>query len=167
MEFGTWKGGDRDGNPFVVASFTNQTFIEQKEFVLEQYVDMAKKLVDKLTPSTNHIVISEDLKFSLQKDNKKFPYIRDIKPQEPYRAKMRYILEKLENTLARVKEVKKQAGETTKPLLGLTLPGPTGNCFLLCYFIFTTRYYWRFCRHCRIDDRRFYNGDRISNSISW
>jgi hypothetical protein len=32
-----------------------QTFIEQKEFVLVQYVDMAKELLDKLTPSTNHI----------------------------------------------------------------------------------------------------------------
>ena len=39
---------------------------------------------------------------------------------------MRYIQEKLENTLLRVSEVKKQAGETIKPLLGLTLPGPTG-----------------------------------------
>jgi phosphoenolpyruvate carboxylase len=131
--------GDRDGNPFVVASFTNQTFIEQKEFVLRQYVDTARLLVDKLTPSTSNIIISDVLKVSLPfsffshffqrslaKDKKLFPYLTSIKPQEPYRAKMRYIQEKLENTLQRVSEVKKQAGETIKPLLGLTLPGPSG-----------------------------------------
>lgn len=126
ISFGTWKGGDRDGNPFVVASFSNQTFVEQKDFVLTQYMDMAKQLLDKLTPSTNNVDITDTLKQSLHKDHKLFPYIDYIKPNEPYRAKLRYILEKLDNTLNRVKEVKKYGGDTSKPLLGLTLPGPTG-----------------------------------------
>ncbi len=53
-------------------------------------------------------------------------YLTNIKPWEPYRAKIRYILEKLLNTLARTQETKKQAGETAKPLLGSSLPGPSG-----------------------------------------
>eukprot|EP01117_Protostelium_nocturnum_P012732 TRINITY_DN4701_c0_g1_i2.p1 TRINITY_DN4701_c0_g1~~TRINITY_DN4701_c0_g1_i2.p1 ORF type:complete len:1027 (+),score=335.62 TRINITY_DN4701_c0_g1_i2:233-3313(+) len=126
ISFGTWKGGDRDGNPFVIASFTNQTFVEQKEFVLAQYVELAKHLLDKLTISTRYVSVTEELRKSISKDQKLFPYIINIKPEEPYRAKMRYILEKLENTLTRVREVKKQSGETVKPLLGLSLPGPTG-----------------------------------------
>jgi hypothetical protein len=39
------------------------------------------------------------------------------------RAKIRFVLEKLENSLTRVNEVIKQAGNTTKPLLGQTIPG--------------------------------------------
>jgi len=124
--FGTWKGGDRDGNPYVIASFSNQTFIEQKEFVLSQYTEMARKLVDKLTVSTRYVAVSDELRQSIIADQKLFPYITNIKPQEPYRAKIRYILEKLENTLTRVREVLKQSGETVKPLLGLSQPGPTG-----------------------------------------
>lgn len=86
------------------------------------------ELVDKLTPSTRYgyITISAELEKSINIDKKAFPYITNIKPWEPYRAKTRYIIEKLENTLNRVIEVKKQAGETTKPLLGQTLPGPSG-----------------------------------------
>ncbi|PRP78888.1 phosphoenolpyruvate carboxylase, partial [Planoprotostelium fungivorum] len=126
IHFGTWKGGDRDGNPFVIASFSNQTFIEQKEFVLSQYTEMARTLVDKLTISTRYVSVTEDLRQSLLADQKLFPYINNIKPSEPYRAKVRYILEKLDNTLTRTREVLKQAGETVKPLLGLSQPGPTG-----------------------------------------
>jgi phosphoenolpyruvate carboxylase len=85
-----------------------------------------RHLIDKLTPSIDHISSSEELLNSIKKDQKSFPYVSDIKPHEPYRCKIRYILEKLENTLTRVKEVKKRAGETTKPLLGQTLVGPSG-----------------------------------------
>eukprot|EP01116_Phalansterium_solitarium_P022785 TRINITY_DN7657_c0_g1_i2.p2 TRINITY_DN7657_c0_g1~~TRINITY_DN7657_c0_g1_i2.p2 ORF type:complete len:568 (+),score=230.59 TRINITY_DN7657_c0_g1_i2:166-1869(+) len=126
ISFGTWKGGDRDGNPFVVASFTNLTFIEQKQFVLEQYVHIAKELLDELTSSKNFISVSSRLEQSLLNDGKTFPYVTHVKPYEPYRAKTRYMLEKLQNTLMRVKEVLKQAGETSRPLLSLSLPGPSG-----------------------------------------
>jgi phosphoenolpyruvate carboxylase len=52
ITFGSWKGGDRDGNPFVVASFSNQTFIEQKIFVLQHYQTLTAALLDKLTTSS-------------------------------------------------------------------------------------------------------------------
>jgi phosphoenolpyruvate carboxylase len=126
VTFGTWKGGDRDGNPFVVASFTNVTFVDHKEFVLRHYIAIAKELIDRLTGSTRHMKASQALLDSVAADATKFPYLDMIKQHEPYRAKARYILEKLENTYARTLEVKKRAGDTVKPLLGLTLPGPSG-----------------------------------------
>lgn len=150
ITFGTWKGGDRDGNPYVVASFSNQTFIDQKEFVLLRYIEITEQLLDKLTPATDHIPISKELAAEVVKDAIIFPYIEHVKSFEPYRSKVRFILEKLrvcvslisfletqkkkemrtncvqQNTLARVQEVKQRAGETVQPLLGLTLPGPTG-----------------------------------------
>ena len=96
ITFGTWKGGDRDGNPFVVASFTNQTFIDQKEFVLQRYIEIAQQLLDKLTPATDHIPISKELAAEVVKDALLFPYIEHVKSFEPYRSKLRFILEKLE-----------------------------------------------------------------------
>lgn len=148
--FGTWKGGDRDGNPFVVASFTNQVLVEQKvsslyslenivfhhpadgdclcvqEFVLQRYIELASELLDKLTPSEHHVETTPELKASYEKDAHAFPYLPNIKPWEPYRAKIRFVLEKLRNTLLRTQETKKQAGEGVKPLLGTSLPGPSG-----------------------------------------
>eukprot|EP01119_Soliformovum_irregulare_P009646 TRINITY_DN2317_c0_g1_i2.p1 TRINITY_DN2317_c0_g1~~TRINITY_DN2317_c0_g1_i2.p1 ORF type:complete len:1133 (+),score=361.12 TRINITY_DN2317_c0_g1_i2:259-3399(+) len=126
ISFGTWKGGDRDGNPFVVASFTNRCFIEQKQFVLQEYVTMASNLIDKLTPSTKNIAASPELLKSLERDYKHFPYVQNVKPHEPYRSKIRYIQIRLQNSLDRVNEVIKGAGTTTRPLLSQTLPGPSG-----------------------------------------
>jgi len=126
ITFSTWRGGDRDGNPFVTASFTNQTFVKQKLFVLNYFVEFVKSLVDKITPSSNNVNISQELVDSVKADSKKFPFIDTIKFNEPYRAKLRYILEKLTNTQHRTAEVCDKAGEITKPLLSLTLPGPSG-----------------------------------------
>jgi phosphoenolpyruvate carboxylase len=126
LTFSSWKGGDRDGNPFVVASFSNEIFIEQKAFVLDEYVHLVETLVDSLTTSTEFSPVSDALIASVHKDRKTFPYISNIKPWEPYRAKMRYILEKLRNTQRLVQSVRQSAGSTTKPLLGRTLPGPAG-----------------------------------------
>jgi len=126
ISFSSWKGGDRDGNPFVIASFSNQIFVEQKLFVLTQYIEIVRNLVDKLTVSTEFNPVSERLKASLIMDRKNFPYLNNIKPWEPYRAKLKYILEKLKNTYKLVKVVKESSGSTTKPLLGRTLPGPAG-----------------------------------------
>jgi phosphoenolpyruvate carboxylase len=127
ITFGSWKGGDRDGNPFVVAAFTNQTFIEQKLFVLTHYQTMTIQLIDKLTTSTEQFPAGAELKENLLQDRKKFPYINlNLKSWEPYRVKIRYILEKLENSIRLVKQVQQQAGTTTRPLLGQTLPGPSG-----------------------------------------
>lgn len=126
LTFSSWKGGDRDGNPFVVASFSNEIFIEQKAFALEEYIRLVENLVDSLTVSTEFAPASEELNASVLKDRKNFPYLSNIKPWEPYRAKMRYILEKLRNTVRLVQSVRQSAGSTTKPLLGRTLPGPAG-----------------------------------------
>src|SRR5690242_17951228 len=97
-----------------------------QEFVLEQYITLAEELLDKLTPSEHHVETTPELQASYEKDSKIFPYLSNIKPWEPYRAKIRFVLEKLSNTLLRTKEVKKQAGETVKPLLGMSMPGPSG-----------------------------------------
>lgn len=127
ITFGSWKGGDRDGNPFVVAAFSNQTFLEQKLFILTHYHTMTIQLIDKLTTSTEQLPMSMDLKESLLSDRKKFPYItRDLKAWEPYRVKVRYVLEKLENSIRLLRQVQQQAGTTVRPLLGQTLPGPSG-----------------------------------------
>jgi phosphoenolpyruvate carboxylase len=126
ISFGTWKGGDRDGNPYVVAAFTNQTLIEHKEFTLEKYLEFTTRLIDMLTASLDHVNCNSDLKESVETEKNFFPYIFNIKFREIYRAKVRYITEKLTNTLELTKQIKKQAGESTKPLLSLTLPGPTG-----------------------------------------
>eukprot|EP01126_Amoeba_proteus_P052600 TRINITY_DN6367_c0_g1_i5.p1 TRINITY_DN6367_c0_g1~~TRINITY_DN6367_c0_g1_i5.p1 ORF type:complete len:1025 (+),score=205.87 TRINITY_DN6367_c0_g1_i5:375-3449(+) len=126
ITFSTWKGGDRDGNPYVTAAFSNKVFLDHKIFVLERYEQTVLQLLDSTTPSLNQIHMSNQLVQSLQKDKALFPYVQTTKPTELYRVKLRYIAEKLGNTLALAKEVSKRSGGVVKPLLSQSLPGPSG-----------------------------------------
>jgi len=75
----------------------------------------------------DHILVSDKLVKSIKEDRKLFPYIEGIKDFEPYRVKLRYIIEKLSTTLNHTLNIlKKASGDTTRPLLSLTMPGPSG-----------------------------------------
>ncbi|MEA3412537.1 MAG: phosphoenolpyruvate carboxylase [Pseudomonadota bacterium] len=53
LSFGSWIGGDRDGNPFVTADVTRTALRLQSREVLREYIDRTRALVDILTQSTD------------------------------------------------------------------------------------------------------------------
>jgi phosphoenolpyruvate carboxylase len=61
VRFGSWIGGDRDGNPFVTATTTAESLAMSRELVHGYYVARLKELFEQLAPSTRQAPISSAL----------------------------------------------------------------------------------------------------------
>jgi phosphoenolpyruvate carboxylase len=103
--FGSWVGADRDGNPSVTPQITWKTACYQRNLVLTKYIASVRNLTELLSLSLHWSEVLPELLESLEQDQVKLPEVYDRLAiryrQEPYRLKMAYIQERLENTLAR------------------------------------------------------------------
>lgn len=68
IEYRSWVGGDRDGNPNVTADVTWQTFLEHRELVLTNYLASLDALRWELTNSVKLAPVSEALEASIERD---------------------------------------------------------------------------------------------------
>ena len=66
VEFGSWIGGDRDGNPNVTADSTEFALARARETVLAYYIQSVRALRRRLSSSRKRIGISEDLNARLE-----------------------------------------------------------------------------------------------------
>ncbi|HZS93565.1 MAG TPA: phosphoenolpyruvate carboxylase, partial [Chloroflexota bacterium] len=105
LTFGSWIGGDRDGNPNVTPEVVEETLRMHKTLVLTRYRAVTSALFDALTPSSSRSEISDELARSLARDAAEFGGTgREIEGQwqdEPYRRKLAYIGRRLESTYRR------------------------------------------------------------------
>ena len=65
FQFGSWIGGDRDGNPFVTNEVTRQTLHSNRSMVLAHYHKRLEQLLEKLSISKNAISLPESFEQSL------------------------------------------------------------------------------------------------------
>jgi phosphoenolpyruvate carboxylase len=104
LRFGSWIGGDRDGNPFVTPDITYQTLIRQKTLALELYLDSVNKLYltysesNRLIPASNELIRSIENDFAVLNDEDP-DRLQVRNPYEVHRQKLRLIYEKLHLTL--------------------------------------------------------------------
>jgi phosphoenolpyruvate carboxylase len=66
LRFGSWIGGDRDGNPFVTPACTREALELARAMVLSHYTQDLSQLVRRLTVSTHQVVASDELHARLQ-----------------------------------------------------------------------------------------------------
>ncbi len=88
VSFGSWIGGDRDGNPNVTADVTAETLRLHRGLTVEKFREQAKLLDRSLSISDELIDVDIQLKSSLDRIGMKtdhIGYLRDRYPQEPYR----------------------------------------------------------------------------------
>jgi phosphoenolpyruvate carboxylase len=101
LRFGSWVGGDRDGNPFVTHRVTYEVLKMQKKLALERYVDEIKQIKRQLSSSAKIVPVIPELIESIKRDKELVPGDIDIKnPLEFYRIKLEYVHKKLLNTIA-------------------------------------------------------------------
>ena len=103
IRFGSWIGGDRDGNPHVTASVTREACRMQAQTILREYIRRVRNLESILSHSSHLIELPERLSTSLEDDRKILNRIRHRTPSlfetEPYRCKLEVILHRLQHRL--------------------------------------------------------------------
>ncbi|MGE0454867.1 MAG: phosphoenolpyruvate carboxylase [Vicinamibacteria bacterium] len=102
LRFGSWIGGDRDGNPHVTPEITEQTLREHKQTALRLH----RRAIDRLhghLSMAERLGVSSELAASLERDARLFPddaaLAAERYPAQPYRQKLWLIYRRLGVTL--------------------------------------------------------------------
>ncbi|MFN8474749.1 MAG: phosphoenolpyruvate carboxylase [Anaerolineae bacterium] len=61
VRFGSWIGGDRDGNPFVTPEVTREALRRARHTILDYYASALETLFRELSPSAQQVPVSEAL----------------------------------------------------------------------------------------------------------
>ncbi|MCW5844189.1 MAG: phosphoenolpyruvate carboxylase [Caldilinea sp.] len=104
LRYGSWIGGDRDGNPYVTLEVTEEALRAMKETVLKQYNVAVDDLYQQLIPAITRIGISDELRESIAADLKLVPEseveVLERFRMEPYRQKLIMMFRRLRATRA-------------------------------------------------------------------
>jgi phosphoenolpyruvate carboxylase len=121
LSFGTWVGGDRDGNPGLSPEMTLEVIAQEHERGLRHLITVIEELAEELSISERLAPISIEMAESLETDRQRLPDVwnREQKrtAQEPYRLKCSYIHARLGNTVERVR-----SGGSPRPGVGYATP---------------------------------------------
>lgn len=102
LRYGSWIGGDRDGNPFVTNEVTEEALRTQCEAILKHYNVLVDALYHLLSPSVHRIDVSQELLDSLVEDRKlvaqKELDVLERFATEPYRQKLILMFRRLRAT---------------------------------------------------------------------
>ncbi len=105
LRFGTWIGGDRDGNPNITSEVTKASILLQNAHFTRTLFSHLDELRQALSISTKLVGVSKELEISVAKDLENLPEIearyRRINIEEPYRLKATAIRHKLSLTQSR------------------------------------------------------------------
>ncbi|HEY4606109.1 MAG TPA: phosphoenolpyruvate carboxylase [Acidimicrobiia bacterium] len=108
IRFGSWVGGDRDGNPGVTPETTLETLLLQHDRGIRLLVEMIEELSEELSVSEQLAPISDELKRSLDQDREDLGEVWQREHRrtasEPYRLKCSYIHARLINTNRRLQQ---------------------------------------------------------------
>lgn len=97
VKFGSWIGGDRDGNPFVTPDVTWETLKRHRKLVLQKYEKSLIELMKRLSHSTARVQVSQELIESV--DFNETHYLSEEKrwpvKTEVYRRMLAVIIERI------------------------------------------------------------------------
>ncbi len=103
LRFGSWIGGDRDGNPFVTHKITLETIRRQKDLVLRKYIGVLDSMLEEFSQSIHLVGASRELLDSIEADTAGLQLFADAMREkshhEPYRKKISFMQRKLINTV--------------------------------------------------------------------
>jgi phosphoenolpyruvate carboxylase len=101
LRFGSWIGGDMDGNPSVGAATIEEARARARTLAREHYRDRVRALAVELSSHRSFVHVSDELEESLARDERELPaYAAEIGAQnelEPYRRKLSFVWWRLAN----------------------------------------------------------------------
>jgi phosphoenolpyruvate carboxylase len=102
LRWGSWVGGDRDGNPTLTAELTEQTLRIQADHVLRGLEAVALRLMNTISATTPDEALPHALLSRLWRDAEEVPdldrQLRRRFPGEPYRRRIGFMAERLRRT---------------------------------------------------------------------
>ncbi len=124
LVWGSWIGGDRDGNPFVTAHVTRTVLERHRALILDRYIADVDALGRTLSLSSRRLPKREglqELEQSLAADRERFPdvaaRVTRFTKHEPWREKLWYVGARLKATRARDDEAYVDAAGYQRDLL--------------------------------------------------
>jgi phosphoenolpyruvate carboxylase len=102
VHFGSWIGGDRDGNPFVTAKSTVEALHMARGLVLDVYLRRTAAAMDALSSSTLQVEVGDALLHAVETYARHFPRVNvdnaTRSQHEVYRIFLDYLLHRLRAT---------------------------------------------------------------------
>ena len=102
LSYGSWIGGDRDGNPFVTADSTRDAVSQARHVVIDHYIAETTRLIGQLSMSTRRIGVSDALAQRVRKYDKqlgeKYSRWKQITAAELYRHFLEFLIARLRFT---------------------------------------------------------------------
>ena len=102
IHFGSWIGGDRDGNPLVKPECTRDALEMARAVILREYLDDVESLSDRLSSSRLQVSISDDLLAQLEHYERTIPGVHlawgPNNQTESYRRFLSYMFHRLQRT---------------------------------------------------------------------
>jgi phosphoenolpyruvate carboxylase len=104
VRWGSWIGGDRDGNPAVTAEVTERTLRIHADHVLRGFEAVARRLSQTVAVTVPEGAVAQSLVTRLARDAELLPELdRQLRrrfPDEPYRQRFGFIAERIRRTRA-------------------------------------------------------------------
>jgi len=104
LRFGSWVGGDMDGNPNVTSETVLATLMRQREVIVRRYIPEVLRLARYLSQSVSAIAVSDDVQQRLARYVELMPEVARGLPERhldmPYRCLLRMMAGRLEATLS-------------------------------------------------------------------
>lgn len=115
LRFGSWVGGDMDGNPNVTATTILETLATQRAVVIKRYLPEINRLGRYLSQSSSEIGISEPVMRQLRRYREMMPEVNRTIPERhqdmPYRCLLKMVASRLQATLAEKEHEYSTTGE--------------------------------------------------------
>jgi len=103
LRFGSWVGGDMDGNPNVTAKTILATLVRQRKAVIRRYLPEVNRLARYLSQSGSEIGISDAVQRRVERYREMMPEVNRQIPDRhrdmPYRCLLKYTAARLAATL--------------------------------------------------------------------
>ena len=102
LSFGSWIGGDRDGNPFVTPDSTREALQRARNTIIAHYIEELERGTDQLSASSRQVTVSRrsdrSLRITAPASATSPRASRRISSSELYRRLLKLIVDRLRHT---------------------------------------------------------------------